>query len=345
MSKELAKADAPRHVRVLLLGGTIACFINEKGESTVVNIADYVKTFHALDDAVRISVKSFSRLDGYETKITDLVNVSKELKRTLREDAVDGIVVVMGTNVMEEAAFSINLLIRTDTPIVFTGAMRIPEARSADGAGNLVSAIAAAASGACRELGAIVVFNDEIHSADYVRKLHPLNLGAFGSEFPLGYIAEGTPSVRTRPVRRLMPWLEVKTPPKDVLLYSSYLGDTGKLLDCVEAMGYDGVVVEGTGGGSVAEWVFERLERIHARMPVVMATRIGAGDVMTGTYGNDYGMPRYCIEHGYLMAGQLDGRKARLLLTFLLISECTPEQIAESFRMYSKAYIPGAGGK
>ena len=83
MSKELAKADAPRHVRVLLLGGTIACFINEKGESTVVNIADYVKTFHALDDAVRISVKSFSRLDGYETKISDLVNVSKELKRKM----------------------------------------------------------------------------------------------------------------------------------------------------------------------------------------------------------------------------------------------------------------------
>lgn len=340
LSKDAASGKAPRHVRILLLGGTIACFVNEDGVSTVADLAEYVKTFHEFDGAVRISVKSFSRLGGYETKISDLVNVAQELKRTLREDAVDGIVVVMGTNVMEEAAFSINLLVQTDTPIVFTGAMRIPEARSADGAGNLVSAIAAAASDACRGLGVVVAFNDAIHSADYVRKLHPLNPGAFGSEFPLGYIAEGVPSIRTRPIRRLMPWLEVKTPSKDVLLYTSYLGDTGKLLDCVEALGYDGVVVEGTGGGSVAEWVFERLERIHTRMPVVMATRIGTGDVMTGTYGNGFGMPQYCVEHGYLMSGQLDGRKARLLLTFLLMSKCTPEQIAQSFYMYSKAYIP-----
>jgi hypothetical protein len=59
----------------------------------------------------------------------------------------------MGTNVMEEFAFGINLLVRTDMPIVFTGAMRTPDMRGADGPGNLISGIRVAASDNCKDLG------------------------------------------------------------------------------------------------------------------------------------------------------------------------------------------------
>ena len=330
--------ETKKHVRVILLGGTIASVENEKGLAEVVDLSEYVKMFHELDEAVNITVNSFKQLSGYETKISDIVQTADEIKRTIREDSVDGIVVIMGTNVMEEFAFGINLLIQTDMPIVFTGAMRTPDMRGADGSGNLISGIHVAASDNCKGLGVLVVFNDEIHSADYVRKLHPQNPGAFGSEFPLGYVAEGTPSIRVKPIRRPLPWLDIKTDPVDVLLYSSYIGDTGKILDKVDGLGYGGLVVEGTGYGVVAEWVFDRLEQLIKKMPVVMASRIGNGDVMTCTYGNGYGMPTYLVKHGYLISGQLDGRKARILLTFLLMSQCSNEEIHESFRRYSKFY-------
>lgn len=327
-----------KHIRVILLGGTIASIVNDKGIAEVVDLSEYVKTFHELEEYMDITVNSFKQLSGYETRISDIVDTAEEIKRTIRDDSVDGIVVIMGTNVMEEVAFAVNILVQTDIPIVFTGAMRTPDMRSSDGAANLVSGIRVAAGESCRGLGVLVVFNDEIHSADYVRKLHPQNPGAFGSEFPLGYVAEGTPSIRVRPVRRLLPWLEVKTEPVDVLLYSSYIGDTGKLLDRVDGLGYGGLVVEGTGYGVVAEWVFDRLEKLVKKMPVVMASRIGNGDVMTCSYGKGYGMPSYLAEHGYLSAGQLDGRKARILLIFLLMSRCTDDEIRESFRRYSKFY-------
>lgn len=327
-----------KKVCVLLLGGTIACSLKENGESTTINIASFVKSFWEFDNKVDILVNSFDKLGGYETTIADLIRVSNELKRILKEDKVDGIVVVMGTNVMEEAAFAINLLVQTPVPIIFTGAMRIPQARGAEGPANLVNAITAAASQACRNLGVLVVFNNEIHSADYIRKEHTLNCDAMTSDFCLGFVAENYVSLRTRPIRRLMPWINVKTENCEVLLYTSYLGDTGELIDHVDTAIYKGAVFEGTGGGYCALWVFDKIERLHKKIPVVMASRIGHGDTMTATYGNDYGMPEYMVQHGYINAGQLDGRKARILLTLLLMSGCGKELIRKSFLMYSKEY-------
>lgn len=189
------------------------------------------------------------------------------------------------------------------------------------------------------EIGVLVVMNDVIFSADNVKKDHPQNLDAFRSEFPLGYIAEGTPSIRVKPIRRYFPWINVKTDPVDVMIYTSYLGDNGKILSKVLDFDYAGVVVEGTGYGVVAEWVFDYLEEIHKKIPVVMATRIGKGDTMTQSYGNGYGMPLYLEKEGYLFANQLDGRKARILLTLLVMSKCTHEQMKESFEMFSKNYF------
>lgn len=328
-----------KHIAILLLGGTIASYTDANGNAVVVDISEYVRRIPAFA-GLDVRVNSFKQLGGLETTIQDMVEVSEELKRILRQDQPDGIVVVMGTNVMEEAAFAIQVLVQTDTPIVFTGAMRVPDACGADGPGNLAAAVAAAASPACKGLGVLVVFNDEIHSADYVQKLHPLNPGAFGSKFMLGYVAEGVASVRVHPVRRPLHWIQVKTGPKDVLLYTSYLGDSGRLLAQAETLGFDGLVIEGTGGGSVPSWVFDHVERMHEKMPVVIATRTGNGDVMRNTYGYGYGSPKYREEKGYLTTGHIDSRKARILLTLLLMSECTPEQIRESFRIYSRDYIP-----
>ena len=40
-----------------------------------------------------------------------------------------------------------------------------------------------------------------------------------------------------------------------------------------------------------------------------------------------------------MKTGQLDCLKARMLLILLLMSECTPEQIRESFHMYSRTRL------
>lgn len=327
-----------KNVRVYLMGGTIAAKIDESGNSVTTDLQDFVRQFHEFDGVVNIDVNPFCRLGGFETRIEDVVRLANELNRAAREDSLDGIVVVMGTNVMEEMAFAIHLLVPVKIPVVVTGAMRIASARSADGPGNLLSAIAVAADRGCQGMGTLVVFNEEIHSAEYVLKIHTSSTAAFHSEFLLGYVTEGKASIRTRPVKRPLPWLHVETEPKDVLLYTTYFSDSGRLVDALWEIPFDGMVVEGTGCGSVPYWILDKLEELHKRMPIVIASRTGHGDVLTDTYGVGYGTPRFYVENGYLMAGILDGRKARVLLTFLLMSNCTETEIAESFRRYSKDY-------
>lgn len=325
-------------ISIVLTGGTIACAMTEDGGSTTIDIGNFIRSFTEFKDRLNLQVHSYCQRGGYETKVCDLIAMADYLKQLMAEEHPDGIVIVMGTNVMEESAFALNLLVQTDIPIVITGAIRIPEAKGADGPANLLDAITTAASKSCRNLGVLVVFNNQIHGADYIRKEHTLNCDALTSDFKLGFVAEGFVSLRTRPIRRFMPWIQIKTEEQEVLLYTSYLGDTGQLLAFLPQTSYKGLVIEGTGGGYTAPWITEKFELLSSSIPVVMASRIGHGDTMSITYGTDYGMPGYLAEHGILNAGQLDGRKARILLTLLLMSQCTKDEIKKSFHMYSKEW-------
>jgi len=178
-----------KKIEIILLGGTIASTLDENGKEIVMDLSEYIKTFYEMNEIADISVNSFKQLSGYNTQTIDLIDTANEIKRVISENHVDGIVVVMGTNLMEEFSFGIQVLIDTDIPIVFTGAMRTPSMKSADGAGNLLASLRVAASNACRNCGVLVVMDDTIHSADYVKKMHPQNTSTFKSEFPLGYVA------------------------------------------------------------------------------------------------------------------------------------------------------------
>ena len=72
--------------------------------------------------------------------------------------------------------------------------------------------------------------------------------------------------------------------------------------------------MECTGGGHAAHWVADRLADAAAQVPVVMASRTGAGEMLRQTY--DFkGSEIDLLARGLISAGWLDGLKARLLLT------------------------------
>ncbi len=188
-----------KKIAIVLLGGTIACTVNEKNECIVVSLKDFCSRFRELD-SYDIIVDDFRQLSGAETRFSDMIDVANEVKRLIGEEQANGVVVVQGTNLMEEMAFGLDILLRTDVPVVCTGAMRPATSVSADGPYNLIDAVAVAACDLCRGMGVLVVMNEKIHSAQYVRKEHGLCLDAFQSEFMLGYVAEHVPSLRGRPV-------------------------------------------------------------------------------------------------------------------------------------------------
>ena len=219
-----------------------------------------------------------------------------------------------------------------DAPVVVTGAMRNPTLPGADGPANLLSSVRVAASGVARGLGTLVVFNDEIHAAQFVRKTHTQSPATFASSptGPLGYLSEGTPRIMTRPARRHRVDVPEGSRDRPVALLTSFLGDDGRLLAHIGRLGYEGLVVEALGGGHVPSVAVEPLAALAGEMPVVLASRTGGGEVLRRTYGFP-GSETDLLERGLINAGPLDGPKARLLLSLLLRSEASREEISAIF--------------
>lgn len=217
-----------KKIKVLLLGGTIA-YSEKGGKPAVGDITGLALDMPEVSDYAEIYVEKFMQISSPDFRVEVAVALVERIGQILREEQPDGIVVVQGTDVMDEVAFSLHLLIDTQVPIAVTGAMRNPDMKGADGPANLLAAIQVAVSDNCRGIGTVVVFNDVIMSAGTVRKAHPQSTGAFVSEYPLGYVAEGIPSLRVWPVKRRIPWLKLKR--KEVCLlpiYAAPLGDDGK---------------------------------------------------------------------------------------------------------------------
>ncbi len=327
-----------KKVNVILTGGTISCERIPGGGFKRLDLTDFLYSFDEVKSVAEIKVINLMAIAGREMRFNDMFSIVQECKRSIEEDNVDGIVVITGTNIMEEVSFAANILLQTDVPIVFTGAMRLAQTASADGAGNCISAIRVAASENCRGLGVLVVMNEVIHSAKYVRKEHSTNVAAFKSDFPLGYISEGKPSIRCMPVNRPLPKLDIKRD-ADVFLYSTFFSDSGVILDKIEELGYQGLVLEGTGGGGVPGWVADKMIDLATRIPVVLSARVGHGDVIVDSYGYSRGNGSYFKAHGGIISGMLDGRKSRILLTLMLMAECEIEEIKEAFEVFSPDYI------
>lgn len=331
----------PPKVSVLSLGGTIA-MTSEAGAAGVVpklSSADLISAVPGLREVAKVEADSFRQVPGAHLSVGDLVALARETRKRIDAGA-RGVVITQGTDTIEETAFALDLLVERDAPVVVTGAMRNPTLPGADGPANLLAAVSVAASEAARSIGTVVVFNDEIHAARFVTKTHTQSPSTFRSPpaGPIGWISEGEVRVALRPTSRFT----LSVPPEDaqhsVVLLRMALGDDGRLLRYVQEAGYVGAVVEAMGGGHVLSTAVGALEELAGRMPVVLASRTGSGEVLRRTYGFS-GSETDMLSRGLIWAGMLDGAKARILLTLLLqgaASGVSREEVAEVFEAYTR---------
>lgn len=318
-------------VGVLALGGTIASSRAAEGVTPRLTAAQLVDGVPSLAEVARIDADTFRQLPSPELTIDDLVALSAEIERRVAAGA-DGIVVTQGTDTIEETALALDLLVAGDAPVVVTGAMRNPTLPGADGPANLLAAVRTAAAPQARGLGTLVVFADEIHAARYVRKAHTQRVNPYASApaGPIGWLAEGDVRIGARPVGRRHLRLEPPVEPPAVAVLTFGSGDAGPLLAGVEPAGYRGLVVEATGGGHVAAAAVAELERLAGLMPVVLASRTGAGEVLRHTYSFP-GSEIVLLARGLIAAGTLTGPQARIVLQLLLAAGATPADAASAF--------------
>ncbi len=301
-------------------GGTGGAVVRLGGDELVAAVPQLAE----LD--VQLDVQQFRSLPSAALSFSDVA----ELVAAARAVDSDGVVVVQGTDTIEESAYLIDLLWDDERPIVVTGAMRNPTLAGPDGPANLLAAVTVAADERMRDLGALVVLDDEIHAARFVRKTHTTATGAFTSPNagPLGRVVEDRPVLATR-VERRTTYLPRRPITARVPVLALGLDDTGDLLAGLAA-GCDGLVVAGLGGGHVPPDLAEQLGRLAERVPVVLASRAGAGGVLTHTYGF-VGSETDLLRRGLIGSGQLDAYKARVLLRVLIAAEVEREEMAAAF--------------
>jgi L-asparaginase len=142
----------------------------------------------------------------------------------------------------------------------------------------LLAAVQVACCLAERDLGTVVVANDEIHAAACVRKTHTTSPATFHSSGagPVGWVVEG----RTNVVMRLLLNLpKLARPPRTVprvALLKVCLGDDVRIIEQVEALGFAGWLLEAFGGGHPLARMVPALAPSETCSPVVSSSRDGS---------------------------------------------------------------------
>jgi len=321
---------------VISLGGTIASTNmgpsgSASGVTPQIGAHELVTSIPKLREIAELETMAFRQVPSCDLNLSDLIALAGEITRRF-DDGTAGVVVTQGTDTIEETSFALDLLVRDSKPVVVTGAMRNPTLAGPDGPANLLAAVQVARSSEAIGLGTLVVFNDEIHAARFVRKTHTSNPATFRSPTagPLGWIVEGRPRIVFRvPTLAAIPrgtGVEVSA----VALLKSALGDDSRLITQIEALGYAGLVLEGFGGGHVPAGVAPALADLATRIPVVLASRTGSGEALQETYGFA-GSERDLLSRGLISAGFLDGPKARVLLSLLVSADRDLDGVREAF--------------
>lgn len=334
--------EALPRVLLLSLGGTIAMQPGA-GAGVVPRLSgeSLVASVPAIGEVAQVEARSFRQLPGAHLGFDDMEALADAI-REAADRGVHGVVVTQGTDTIEETAFVLDRLLHLQIPVVVTGAMRNPTVPGADGPANLLTSIQVAASPEARGLGCVVVFNDEVHSARFVRKMHTSSVGTFASPNagPLGWLVEGRLRIALRaPAMAALDAVDVPPRIARVALATVALGDDGSALKALRECGaFDGLVVEAVGGGHVPPGVAHEIEQAAKSIPVVLATRTSAGETLANTYGFEGGEIDL-QRRGAIRSGWLDGVKARLLLTLLLRRGVkTQEQV-------NQAFAPWGGGE
>lgn len=309
------------HIAIGAIGGTISMQSDAaaSGVKPTLPIEAMLEAVPKLAGLATIEAETIRLVPSASLDFALLLDVLRWARGQVARGA-DGVVILQGTDTLEETSFFLDLLWDSDKPLVLTGAMRNASQAGADGPSNLwAAALVAAARDASRHRGVMVVFNDQIHEARWVRKTHTSSVAAFVSPVfgPCGAVLEdGVRYFRAPSPRAPFPTPEAIRP--RVALIECALSDGTELLDFAMGEGrYDGLVVAAFGAGHVSEAWADRMKQGVQAMPVIVASRTGAGSTARTTYGYKGGEIDL-IESGMVMAGFLCPLKARILLTLLL---------------------------
>jgi L-asparaginase len=332
-------AELPR-VALIFTGGTIDSVGADR-----LDLAWYIEHGKRLDDGelvarvpelsqvARVEEIPFRRLPSQSIADGDLAALVDTIHQLFADDRADGVVITHGTNTLEETAYFLHLVLKTDRPVVIVGSMRPSSAIAADGYLNLLNAVRVAGDPASNGMGVLVVLNDTIHSARDVTKTATYRVETFqGRDLgPLGYADnDGRVVYYHRPVRphttatEFDPSSTAELSRVDVVV--TYLGADETMIDAAVAAGARGIVSAGTGAGRPTPAEDAALLRAAERgVLICQGTRVGSGRTVRSP-----GLRK----RGWVASDNLQPWKARILLRLALARTSDPDDVQRMFDTY-----------
>ena len=290
-----------------------------------------------LKDRIELEQEAVSHIDSSSMTSEIWLKLARHVQTAVDREYVDAVVITHGTDTMEETAYFLHLILKTDKPVVFTGAMRPATALSADGILNLYNAFQVALDDQSKGLGVLMVLNNTIGSARFSTKTNTTNVATFSglNTGELGSVIDNAVMYfnhSTRPHTMATPFsvhdfdADESFPRVDILL--SHADDDAKLVDACVAIGAKGIVFAGLGNGCVPEKVLPGIERASkAGVRVIRSSRVFTGPVFNGL--------SEWKEAGMIDAWNLSAAKARVLLLLALKKGITDvDTLREMFARY-----------
>jgi L-asparaginase len=326
------------NIVILATGGTIA---GAGASSTGSAYTSGQVKIEAMIDAVP-NIRTLANLRGEQTanvgsqdmSVKVWLDLANRINELLKSNEVDGIVVTHGTDTQEETAFFLNLVVKSEKPVVLTGSMRPSTALSADGPLNMYNAVAVAANPKAKGYGVMVVMNDEIHSAHSVKKMMSTPVQTFMSpeEGMIGTAIFGEVEFFHKPhglhtINSEFSIEGVKELPRVDIIYAC-ADVSADLIDIMVKAGAKGIVVAGVGDGNMNTGTLEAAKKATANgITVVRATRVPIGAVLIKGEVNDK-------EFGTICSDELNPQKARVLLMLALLKKRSWEDMQKLFLEY-----------
>lgn len=230
-------------------------------------------------------------------------------------------------------AYFLNLVLKSEKPVVVVGSMRPGTALGADGALNLYDAVLVAGSKEAAGKGTLVVMNDEIHSGRDVTKSNTFKVETFRSPYgPLGYVVENKLSFYRLPARPHTTQTEfdidkISSLPRVDIVYN-YGNVSRTAYDAFVAAGAKAIIHDGTGNGSVAEQIVPVLQEVRSKgVQVIRASRTGSGVVIrNGEQPDD--------KYDWVVTDDQNAQKARILAELALTRTNDPKELQKIMWKY-----------
>lgn len=237
------------------IAGTAASATDHTGYSAAqLGVAQLVAAVPPLA-GLPIECEQVAQLDSKDMDAPTWLALARRAAFHLAREDVAGVVVTHGTDTLEETAYFLHRVLGPAKPLVLTAAMRPATALGADGPQNLLDAVAVASHPGAR--GVVAVLAGRVHAGQGLRKAHTYRTDAFssGDAGPLAWVEEGR-------VRLLRAWpdapgIGVTRLPADasawprVEILTSHAGADGGIVAALRSLGVQGIVVAGTGNGSL----------------------------------------------------------------------------------------------